>query len=408
MPYIGNQTSTAFTSMAKQDITGDGGASYTLTHAVANEQEIEVFVNNVRQEPGVAYTVNGTALTMTGNVASTDDFYVVFQGKAIATANHPSTQPLSATTGTFSGDVVVASGDPKIRLEDSDAPSGTYNLINGNGASGRLVLSADAGNTASSSSIQFRVDGSETVRFNADGGVLVGKTANNSTSVGANIRSDKSFFTSDGKEALVLNRLTSDGKIIELRKANGTVGIIGAVSGDIFIAGPDSNHAAIRLAAGNKAFLPVTSLGALSDNTTDLGQSNARYDDVVATNGTIQTSDQNEKQQIASLTTAEITAAKAISKLFKTFKWQDKVAAKGDAARTHTGVIAQEVQAAMTDAGLNAAHYAFWCSDTWTNDDGTSQTRLGIRYPELLAFVGAATEQRLANIETRLTALEAE
>lgn len=85
MPYIGNQTSNAFTSMDKQDITGNGGASYTLTHAVANEQEIEVFVNNVRQEPGVAYTVSGTALTMTGNVASTEDFYVVFQGKAIQT-----------------------------------------------------------------------------------------------------------------------------------------------------------------------------------------------------------------------------------------------------------------------------------------------------------------------------------
>lgn len=86
MPYIGNQTSTAFTSMAKQDITGNGGASYTLTHAVANEQEIEVYVNNVRQEPGTAYTVSGTTLTMTGNVASTDDFYVVYQGKAIQTS----------------------------------------------------------------------------------------------------------------------------------------------------------------------------------------------------------------------------------------------------------------------------------------------------------------------------------
>ena len=31
---------------------------------------------------------------------------------------------------------------------------------------------------------------------------------------------------------------------------------------------------------------------------------------------------------------------------------------------------------------------------------------MGIRYPELLAFIGAATEQRLSNIETRLTTLE--
>ena len=89
MGYVGNQTTNAYTSMDKQDITGNGGASYTLSHAVANAQEIEVFVNNVRQEAGVAYTTNGTALNMTGNVASSDDFYVVYQGKAVGTIVPP-------------------------------------------------------------------------------------------------------------------------------------------------------------------------------------------------------------------------------------------------------------------------------------------------------------------------------
>lgn len=89
MGYVGNQTTNAYTSMDKQDITGNGGANYTLSHAVANANEIEVFVNNVRQESGVAYTTNGTALNMTGNVASSDDFYVVFQGKAVGTIVPP-------------------------------------------------------------------------------------------------------------------------------------------------------------------------------------------------------------------------------------------------------------------------------------------------------------------------------
>ena len=89
MGYVGNQTSNSYSSMDKQTITGNGGASYTLTHAVANAQEIEVFVNNVRQEAGVAYTVAGTALSMTGNVASTDDFYVIYQGKALQTVVPP-------------------------------------------------------------------------------------------------------------------------------------------------------------------------------------------------------------------------------------------------------------------------------------------------------------------------------
>ena len=103
MAYLGNTPASRVTSMDKQTITGDGGTDYTLDHAVGSEQEIEVFVNNVRQEPSVAYTVIGTALTMTGNVASTDDFYVVFQGKAQQSVTHPTNSALQATTGTFSG-----------------------------------------------------------------------------------------------------------------------------------------------------------------------------------------------------------------------------------------------------------------------------------------------------------------
>ena len=180
--------------------------------------------------------------------------------------------------------------------------------------------------------------------------------------------------------------------------------------------------------AGDRAvwkFSHSGSLFPLTDNAFDLGSSSLRLDDIYATNSTIQTSDENEKQQIASLTDAEMTAAKAISKLFKTFKWNSAVEAKGDAARTHTGVIAQQVEQAMTDAGLDADDYAFFVravhyTDTVEGNDlvfdydddertetATKHEKLAIRYPELLSFIGAATEQRLASIETRLDALEA-
>ena len=115
MGYIGNQTSNSYTSITKQTITGNGGASYTLDHAVANVNEIEVFVNNVRQEPAVAYTVSGTALTMTGNVAASDDFYVVFQGKAVQTVVPPDDSVTTArindgavTTDKIADDAVTA------------------------------------------------------------------------------------------------------------------------------------------------------------------------------------------------------------------------------------------------------------------------------------------------------------
>ncbi len=93
MPFIGNTPDVNFTSFAKQDLTGVTGSpakrGYTLTHAVANANEIEVFVNNVRQEPTEAYTVNGTGLTMTGDVETTDDFYIIYLGKAIQTTVPP-------------------------------------------------------------------------------------------------------------------------------------------------------------------------------------------------------------------------------------------------------------------------------------------------------------------------------
>ena len=115
MGYIGNQTSNSYSSLAKQTINGDGGTGYTLDHAVANAQEIEVFVNNVRQEPGVAYTVSGTTLTMTGNVAASDDFYVVFQGKALQTTVPPDDSVTTArindgavTTAKIADDAVTA------------------------------------------------------------------------------------------------------------------------------------------------------------------------------------------------------------------------------------------------------------------------------------------------------------
>ena len=93
MPYIGNQGIGSYTSMSKQDITGVTGSpvkrGFVLSYAVANSFELAVFVNNVRQEPTTAYSASGTVLTMTGDVETTDDFYVIYIGKAIGTINPP-------------------------------------------------------------------------------------------------------------------------------------------------------------------------------------------------------------------------------------------------------------------------------------------------------------------------------
>lgn len=139
MAYLGNTPAARFSAMDKQTITGDGTTGpYTLDHAVGNEQEIEVFVNNVRQEPSVAYTVVGTALTMTGNVASTDDFYVVFQGKAQQTVTHPSSSALQATTGTFSGALSATTGTFSGATSSTDLTLSGGLYLGGTGAANYL------------------------------------------------------------------------------------------------------------------------------------------------------------------------------------------------------------------------------------------------------------------------------
>jgi hypothetical protein len=169
-----------------------------------------------------------------------------------------------------------------------------------------------------------------------------------------------------------------------------------------------------------------------TDNNSGLGQSSKRWTDVWSLDGSINTSDERLKQQVASLTTDEINAAKAISALFKTYKWNHSVADKGDNARIHSGVIAQQVKAAMEANSLDPMKYAFMCwnefyekemsgediatpyVETFEVDDpeipegSTYVDRYSIRYSELMSFIHAATEQRLASIETRLDALEAE
>ena len=97
MAYIGNQPAESFTSFATQEFSTSATTSYTLDHAVANENEIALFVNNVRQQPGSgkAYTATGTALTLSAATASTDTMYCIFLGRALQTVT-PATNSITA------------------------------------------------------------------------------------------------------------------------------------------------------------------------------------------------------------------------------------------------------------------------------------------------------------------------
>ena len=269
---------------------------------------------------------------------------------------------------------------------------------------------------ATNDTIKLNIAGAEKARMDSSGNLLVGKTSQGLGNSGVELREGAASGFTRNSTVMDLNRTGTEGQIVRFRFDGSSIGHIGTLGDRVFLA--VSGHGVALDASGN-SFLPTTDSGGNQDNFVDIGASSARFDDVFATNTSITDSDENKKQNIAPLTDAEINAGKAISKLFKTYKWKDKVVEKGSNARIHTGVIAQQVQTAMSDAGLDASKYAFWCSDTyWEKDnitynteeeapkDASKITRLSLRYVELLAFIGAATEQRLASIEARLTALE--
>ena len=90
MSYIGNQPAESYSAFQKQDFTTSATTSYTLDHPVANQNELALFINFVRQEPTAAYTASGTSLTLTSATSVGDDMYCVYLGKAVQTVNPPS------------------------------------------------------------------------------------------------------------------------------------------------------------------------------------------------------------------------------------------------------------------------------------------------------------------------------
>jgi len=188
----------------------------------------------------------------------------------------------------------------------------------------------------------FSGGSSERMRLDTSGNLLVGKTTTDIATAGSRFISNGQIqATASGNEPYFANRLSSDGVLFDFRKDGTTVGTIGSFNGVYLYIG-STGGVDTHIGFVNGSVRPANSDGSLLDNALDLGNSSARWDDVYASNTSIiGTSDQNEKQQIASLTDAEIIAAKALSKLFKTFKWNSAVESKVDNARKHTGHIAQ-------------------------------------------------------------------
>lgn len=146
MGYVGNQASSNFSSMDRDTYSHGGGTTFPLSHNVANAMELEVFVNNVRQEPIESYNAANSTLTFTEALASTDELYVVFQGKAVQTTT-PSPSSVTAAmlaqgaAGSYLGDATQLGNI--IRVHEKELNTSVTVASNTNGmCAGPLTLAS--------------------------------------------------------------------------------------------------------------------------------------------------------------------------------------------------------------------------------------------------------------------------
>ena len=367
-PLTNNEVDANFTNLNDDKLeSGSTASSLTITSADINGGTIDgVTIGGASAGAGTFTTLTTGSMTTTGDVTFGDNDKAIFG----------------------------AGSDLQIYHDGSDS------IINDNGTG----------------SLKLQTGASTKLEVTSSGIDVTGKVASNTAN----------------DVAAVLNRQLSHGNMLQFKKDGATVGTIGNATATAFGLDIDGivsyvgintwdngNGGGVRfygkLYSSSPRMIPVT------DNSFDIGAAAMRFDDIYATNGTIQTSDRNEKQDIEALSDAEQRVAVAAKGLLRKYRWKDAVAEKGDAARIHFGIIAQDLQAAFEAEGLDAGRYGMFTSSTWweaevertrevEQEDGTTitktyteketyeeptegaieRTRLGVRYPELLAFIIAA------------------
>lgn len=190
------------------------------------------------------------------------------------------------------------------------------------------------------------------------------------------------YFETGSNDVVTANRVAADGVIFAGQKAGATTFDIQTLNGGILVRSVNED-AVLGNGVNLNYYWNSSALYPGPDNARTLGNGAHRWSVVYAATGTINTSDAATKCDVTGFTDAEKRVALNLKTKIKKFRFKEAVGAKGDLARTHFGVIAQEVEAAFAAENLNASDYGVFCSDVL--EDGT--TRLGVRYDELFAFI---------------------
>jgi hypothetical protein len=296
MAYVGTPIDTAnqFQSLQGKRFNGDGSTTaFTLDIAPSSVFDIEVFVENVRQDPNSAYALSGTTMTFTSAPASgTNNIYVIHQAKSVGTIDLPEGALVDLNGGSDKL-VLDADGDTTISADTDDqidlkaGGTDTMHIINGkvgitnvpdlgaglhiktadsgasvngngdelvienNGNAGLSILTgtsdtgsiffADADDSnvgaiqydhsSTTARMVFRVEDNTRLKLDSSANVLYNKTSTTLTDTGIELRTHDAITVTRGAGAVLdLNRQTNDGDLVIFYQGGNAEGTI-SISG---------------------------------------------------------------------------------------------------------------------------------------------------------------------------------
>jgi hypothetical protein len=270
---------------------------------------IDVFLNGIKMVNGTDVTVtSGNSVVFASALTNGDVVDIITFGTFnIASMNASNlssgTVPDARITGAYTGITNLSmTGNLLVGTTSSSGfDAGGLPLLVGNGSTHQgltiytgtshtgAIHFADGTGTGSyrgqvnyrhdTDAMTFATSGGEKVRLDANGNFLVGKTTTGIGSAGAEFKSDgRLIATVSGNYSALLNRLSSDGDIVQFRKDGTSVGSISAISNDLCIFSSASNHSGLRF--GDSSIFATNNSGVVNDNTVDFGSPNLKFKDI--------------------------------------------------------------------------------------------------------------------------------
>jgi hypothetical protein len=284
---------------------------------------------------------------------------------------------VGGTDAAFSGTKLVSGGYSSnlAGLSILNSTTGTGYVLFGDGA-GSAGYVGQISYSHTNGAMNFVVEGASAQYINSSRNVGIG-----TTSPSARLEVDASAV----------------GEIVRIAKSGNRVGSIGAsnnASSDLTIFSSTASH--IGLQFGNTRLHPTDNAGATTDDVCDIGGSTTRFNDIYATNATIQTSDRNEKNTIVD-SDLGLDFVKRLSP--KSYKFNGKT-------RTHYGLIAQDIETVLSDISKSTSDFAGFIKDDISEELDGSEYRYGLRYTEFVAPLVKAIQEQQEQIEQLKTEIQ--